>query len=131
MSPASVDYEQATSTAKIYAEFPGVSEQGKVLARAYLAKARENAELRERVEALEETLDAIIGSAESWHGDDAAKGRALKVITTWAREALTIDQAASGQEAGLDAPWTAEDEKVLNDAFKPAPEPESEGERGA
>lgn len=33
-------------------------------------------------------LGAIKDNAEAWHGDDAAKGRALAVIAKWAREAL-------------------------------------------
>lgn len=42
------------------------------------------------VESWEKCLDAlskIVDNAESWHGDDAAKGRALAVISRTAREA--------------------------------------------
>lgn len=37
---------------------------------------------------LREVLEAIAVNAESWHGDDAAKGRSLAVIAKTAREAL-------------------------------------------
>lgn len=33
-------------------------------------------------------LEAIRDNATGWHGDDAAKGRALAVIAKWAKEAL-------------------------------------------
>lgn len=35
-----------------------------------------------------DALVRIKENAESWHGDDAAKGRALAVIAGWAKEAL-------------------------------------------
>jgi DNA transposition AAA+ family ATPase len=41
-----------------------------------------------RIGALAKTLNRIVANAESWHGGDAAKGRALYVIAGWAREPL-------------------------------------------
>lgn len=40
------------------------------------------------VERLRTMLTRIRNNAEGWHGDDAAKGRALAVIAKWAQEAL-------------------------------------------
>ncbi len=42
-----------------------------------------------RVTTLEEALEFIQAAAASWHGDDAAKGRALTVIADKARAALS------------------------------------------
>lgn len=46
--------------------------------------------LRKRATKTEAALAAIAANAESWHGDDAAKGRALAVIAGWARNPTTI-----------------------------------------
>ena len=51
----------------------------------FSANADEYFEMANR---LREALTAIRDNAVAWHGDDAAKGRALKVIACWAQEAL-------------------------------------------
>jgi hypothetical protein len=52
------------------------------------AMEAENQQLRDALEALRSELHAIRANAESWHGDDVAKGRALAVISRWATDAL-------------------------------------------
>jgi len=44
--------------------------------------------LRVENERLRTMVARIRNNAEAWHGDDAAKGRALAVIAEWAQEAL-------------------------------------------
>ena len=47
---------------------------------------------RDVVAAQKKALDAIADNARSWHGDDAAKGRALAVIWGWARDPSTVPE---------------------------------------
>ena len=48
--------------------------------------------LLDRVTQLETELDWIAFNAESWHGDNAAKGRSLRKIASVARAALDTEQ---------------------------------------
>jgi hypothetical protein len=51
-----------------------------------------------RMGALAKMLNRIAANAESWHGGDAAKGRALNVIAGWAREALGAQRQEHTQD---------------------------------
>lgn len=41
------------------------------------------------IQRLRAALEHIKDNAEAWHGDDAAKGRALAVIASWAKDATS------------------------------------------
>jgi hypothetical protein len=68
------------------------------------AEAKQAAEGRLAV--TEDALRRIAENAESWHGDNEAKGRALGVIAGWAREALSrvTAPAADGGVAASEEP---------------------------
>lgn len=85
--------KQWTSSAWDAAMFPSqetaeayIAEQGleaRAVEHGFMHEPTENERLRT-------TLARIRNNAESWHGDDAAKGRALAVIAEWAQEALDV-----------------------------------------